>query len=472
MLLFGVLYIALSRSKALLLDEFIMLLTAKRPFLEGLLQTQDYSAPLYQLLLRVFAPQPHPSELVLRLPSAIAGVLCLFASWSLVKRYVNGFLAFIFLILLGLNPFFMQWATMARPYTLYGLLFVLCLYFSCATIRSYSDNKVLFFIGSSVLLCYATYIGIPVVCLFVATTALLIPERPNTSRFLKFNILTVIGLVPVLFLLSRYLLEGVPALHGDWIVRPDWLDFLVAMRFAQYFGDLYAGAIFFTFFVLGLTFYIHNETIYQRASAKDGAAYFIVKNFCEQRVIWLYISLFVFSLFFVINAISFVFPIYVARYGFPVLILLLFCFCMLIENFPRVTQYALLCIVLTLTLSHLDATFQSTRNTIILAGLKTRELAAAGLPVHLLNWKHGTDWRSPEAFGLQYYGFDVRNFRFIDLDYGNAHTKVKDDGFLKENPHGAILVYGYMRDVIADFFGKRHVPFKREGLADYTIFLY
>ena len=470
--IFFILYTILSQGKALLLDEFIMLITAKRPIVESLLQTQDYSAPFYQLLLRLFIWNNHPSPLVLRIPAAFAAALCLFISWQLVQKTLNTSLSLAFIILLGLNPFFIDWATMARPYTFYGLFFMCCMILACDIIDSYSDKKTLYFILSSILLGYTTFIGIPITILMVSLITILLPHRHNAIRFLKWNLLTLFCLFPVFFLLFRYIAEGLPALYGGWIRKPTFIYFITGTRFSDFFGDLYTGGIFFSFFIIALTIFAHNFYLYSKNKTDIKQNYYLIKDFNKQRTLWFLILIFILSLSYLINACSLYFPIYTDRYAFPVVILLLLCFILIIDNFPLVSRIAFLLIVCILYLPHIQQTFFDKRNSIIYAGLRVNNMLSDNKPVYLVNWKHGTDWTSPEYYGLKYYGFKVQECKFIDLNYGNSDGSIKDDAFLKESPHAAILVYGNMRNIFADFFNKRHIAFKRESISDYTLFYY
>ena len=65
----GILAIIVSVHRPLWLDELYMLITVRRPFINSLLQTEDYSAPLYQLITRLFVHRDIPETFFFRLPA-------------------------------------------------------------------------------------------------------------------------------------------------------------------------------------------------------------------------------------------------------------------------------------------------------------------------------------------------------------------------------------------------------------------
>lgn len=66
-------------------DEFITLITVRRPLGQSLLQLQDYAAPLHQLLLRLLVHDDHPPSWLLRGPAVAFGVLGVPAAWWLAR---------------------------------------------------------------------------------------------------------------------------------------------------------------------------------------------------------------------------------------------------------------------------------------------------------------------------------------------------------------------------------------------------
>jgi len=184
---------------------------------DGLLQLEDYSAPLYQLILRLFVHTDTPGTFVFRLPALLSAVLGLVSTWWLAKNLFNTRVAAISIFIVGFNPCFLNYATESRPYTLFLLFSVLSFgtFYKCLV--SHSRYFLTAYICSTVLLVYSHYFGLLV---FPAQILLLLAYFAHSRQtFILKRMGFALGVVlilcvPAFYLISRHTSEGLTALNG------------------------------------------------------------------------------------------------------------------------------------------------------------------------------------------------------------------------------------------------------------------
>ncbi|MCX5662360.1 MAG: glycosyltransferase family 39 protein [Planctomycetota bacterium] len=213
-------------------DEFITLITVRRPLLESLTQLQDYAAPLHQLILRLLVHDAHPPSWLLRSPAVTFGVLGVPAAWWLARLAAGRGVAACVALLVSVNPELILHAREARQNTLFVLLAVVATA-ALLELRSRSDREArsrrtwtVLYIIAATLLAYAHYFGLLVIA---AHVAFVLTERlraghssnpdgaapgllPSPAAWLAIALL----IAPTVGLASRYLGAGAPATIG-WI---------------------------------------------------------------------------------------------------------------------------------------------------------------------------------------------------------------------------------------------------------------
>jgi 4-amino-4-deoxy-L-arabinose transferase-like glycosyltransferase len=210
--------------RSLWTDELIMWITARRPFVDGLLQLQDYSAPAYQLVLRAVAGGEHPSELRLRLPAALFGVLAVPAGAWLGRLAFGPLVGVCAGLALALNPALVAYAREARPNSLGVLLSVVSTACFLRLVTRGGRRDAVAWVASSLALVHAHYFGW--LCLaaqaafFAADAAARRAWPPHARRIVLSGAAIAVVAVPSLCLAARYALSGAPATVG-WIPRRD-----------------------------------------------------------------------------------------------------------------------------------------------------------------------------------------------------------------------------------------------------------
>jgi uncharacterized membrane protein len=205
------------------LDEIIMLITWQRPLVDSLLQRQDYSAPLYQLLLRVFVHQPHPSEALLRTPALVCGVLSIAAVWWLARLLFGRLTAALASLFMTFNLKMVEYSQEARPYTMWVFLATLSLAFFYRFLRQGRQSNWWSYVIVSTVMVYSHYFGVFLLAAqatFLAGECLWGGLPKSRVRRVLFALVTIVVLItPALFLAARYALSGAPGTVG-WIERP------------------------------------------------------------------------------------------------------------------------------------------------------------------------------------------------------------------------------------------------------------
>jgi hypothetical protein len=213
----GILAIIVSVHRPLWLDELYMLITVRRPFINSLLQTEDYSAPLYQLITRLFVHRDIPETFFFRLPALMFAMFGLFSIWWLAKTLFSTMVAAMSIFIIGFNPCFLDHAAEARPYSMFLLFSVLSVGTFYMCLISYNRFSIMAYVCSSVLLVYTHYFGL-LVFPAQALTLLVYVVHTRQKAILKkmgFAMGTVFLLcIPAFYLISRYISGGLIALSG------------------------------------------------------------------------------------------------------------------------------------------------------------------------------------------------------------------------------------------------------------------
>jgi hypothetical protein len=201
-------------------DEFIMLVTVRRPLTDSLVQIQDYSAPLYQLVTRLVADTSLPSSNLLRLPALVFGCACIPAAWWFGRLLCGGGTALAVASFVSVNWAMVRWSSEARPYSLFVLASILSmgLFYKLTT----RPSAILW---SSYLLCalvlvYSHYYGFLCIAAQAAywTTSVL-PTKHSAKEvapFLACGAVLLLLSTPALWLVSRYVRAGTTGMAG-WV---------------------------------------------------------------------------------------------------------------------------------------------------------------------------------------------------------------------------------------------------------------
>ncbi len=410
-------------------DEVIMLITVEMPLYDSLVQQQDYAAPLYQLLLRPLVSVAGNSEWVLRFPAALFAVLCMPTAWWLTSMLFSRNVAGMALPLMVLNPLLLQYAREARPYSLFVLLSLLSMGAFFRWLRDRRQRDMFLWIVSSVFLVNTHYYGFLYVIVQMVCAAVAVHKRRHFELHLRRRFVGVLTLIALLMLpatwrFSTIVFNGAPATLGGWLHTPT-IDDVISWR---YFGELFGlpnwGLLFATGIIgsLGCAILTRShldespaETLMNRLPENDStsnkaAHYRLGIALC---VAWIFIGV-------VVPAFIIPFlwrPVYITRYGLPVIIPILLL--VLVANellFQKKLRIATPVVLVMLMLPQTMKTATNRRgfpDVVEWIQNNTDE----DLPVYVADWSYVDGFINPEIVGMQYYGLDDREFRLLKLNH-------------------------------------------------------
>jgi hypothetical protein len=431
-------------------DELLTLQSLRLSFLNGLLQTFDYSAPLYQWILRILVHDNLPSPWLLRAPALFFSFMCPLTLWWFASRLFNNTTANISILFLVLNPTFLRYAGEARPYSLFVLLSIASMgAFYLLSTKVYNRCTYFTYILITVLLIYSHYYAFLLVAAQI-TFAAFHHKLHNPSRHTKtlYSALAsvIIFSLPAVYLISRYIHTGLPSVRG-WIPWANPKDIFWPWQAGNLvFGDqiLSSVCVLTLFLILHRYFrYFPSYTNCRSIKVKQIFLQIWAENansiLC---VIWIFFS------FYVLLLISIFFmPLYHVRYVLPAMIP----FSVLLSvtiNHARKPVLALLLLFLTLIplshtlydirLDHRD--FSNVINTL-------SKINRDHLPVYITTAGMDRDIKqNATAVGLLLYKYNLSEIKFMSIPDRLKHQNANCSGISKN-----------MRMFILCFHGKEFI---------------
>jgi len=191
----------------------------------------DVHPPGYQVFIYYFMRQFGDSEAVLRLPSAVAGVLATLLTYLLGKMLYSrsAGLTAAAIITVSWNP--ILYAQEARSYSILLTITLACSYFWVELVTSLYEQRrarnivILGYIASAVIACYVHYFGLLFVALQGIFGALILYKRPRAFFYLSSIYIAVLvfyspWIPSMLDQMSRH--------REFWIPEPVFLDMLLS----------------------------------------------------------------------------------------------------------------------------------------------------------------------------------------------------------------------------------------------------
>jgi hypothetical protein len=409
-------------------DELYMLITSRRPFIQGLLQQEDYSAPLYELLLRLVSHGSNQPEWVLRTPAFIAGCLCVIAGWWLARSLFGSVVAILTALFIAINPLQRAFAYEARPYTFFVLFSVLSLMFFHRLLRTGGRMNSVCYVVVSLLLVYSHYYGflcIAAEAVFGMLALALSPEtRKHARAFVLAMLFVGIGVLPALWLIFRFIEAGSPATAGIGGKSLDQWSSLVD----QILATRHIAALFLIPFLAAVW---PSRTAFDRYFMADAnAGQSNLEQWWARRwpallmVLWL-----VFGLWLLLLSARFYRPgLLVVRYlapmSIPIVILSL-------AYAARAKRGALILVVGLLLYSNVTTPETMPWSNNGLQQLARYLSSSQELPEKILvtQWTYSSDYINPEEVGLAYYGFHRRALTKLDITFpkGDPRLRIPND---------------------------------------------
>ena len=454
-------------SYSLWYDELFMLITSRRPFMQGLLQEEDYAAPLYQLLLRVLGDGSHQGEWVLRVPAFMAGCLCVLAGWWLARSLFGPVVALLTALFIAINPLQIAFAYEARPYTFFILFSILSLAFFHRLLRDGGRLNAVCYVIASLLLVYAHYYGLLCVAaevVFGILTLTLSPSARKHAGVLSLTLLVVgLGLSPALWLMFQLIKAGIPATAGigrsNFDQWPGLLDEILSTR------RLHLATLFLIPLVAAVW---PGRTAFDRYAPADGdedqsrlGQWWARRWPALLMVLWL-----AFGMCFLLLVARFYRPgllvlRYLAPMSIPVVILSL-------AYVARANRGALILVVGLLlysnVTSHQDAPW--TNNGLQQLAQYLRSSRELPEKILVVEWAYTSDYINPEEVGLEYYGFHQHPLTKLHLAFpkGDLRPRIPDDLVLV-NPDELHSREGVWVVAFSVFGTKLEDCLKKEGIA-------
>jgi dolichyl-phosphate-mannose-protein mannosyltransferase len=156
---------------------------------------------LNSLLVRISSARLHVTELVLRLPSVLAGVLYLWVVYRLARRWFGGGLAFLAVIgLLTLNPLVIDALSEARGYGMALACWMWALELILETLESFSVQK----------------LNLSAMCLGLSVVASLAFAAPACALLVVYLLWSRRSAVALIAFLTAFVLLVIPLNHAEW----------------------------------------------------------------------------------------------------------------------------------------------------------------------------------------------------------------------------------------------------------------
>ncbi len=407
-LIFFSLYKMIHRS--LWLDELYMLAVAKMDFISSIQQTFDYSAPLYQILLKLLVKIGFDSEIVLRFPSLVFSLLSLIYVYLLAKLIFNQKTAVVTTLLTSVHPFVVYYSSESRPYTLLLLLSCASCYYYLKCIDLKTHKNYLLYATFTILMPLGHYYGYLV---FAAQLCHLIIfyliKSLNNKEFIPSFLITFLILLILSIFPIRYVLEGLPA--ASWMQPPtlySWElgDFFRSSRF------LVLCAIFIALVCSLIN--IVNRVMYRKNLSKEACGFLFL-------FLWI-----VFGVYSILLYSAVIKPLYTERHFvfiIPACIILLSYF--ITRLYPVVSLSIIISIFALFLLIDWQRCLFIPRKGFpeLVSFLNELEVSKC----FIIDKPYGSFYKSPNITGLQYYSFDGKIEPFTIPNHSPLRTA--PDGF-------------------------------------------
>jgi hypothetical protein len=435
-----------SGDSPLWLDEFATVNIVRLPFVDSLLQLQDHSSPLYQMLLRLLVHEEYPAESLIRAPAVIFAGFSLIATWWLARSLFGPWVAAVTIGLLAINPGFTRYAIEGRPYSMFVLFSVLSMGTFYRLVHRGGHLNLLAYVASTGLLVYShpySFFVFPAQAAYVLANTLI---NRHCRQFLglmavAFGALTVIA-APAIWLLSRCLRAGVRTPND----LSKWKERLLDMDFFSLAGSLVAdpilgalcGVVLLSSLWLGRSPFDEYAPSSGVSNSRALRHWLVRRNPALLCVLWVASSLLLLKI-----VVSIVGNVFYFRYALPVTAPLLILSVAMLRRFKLSVQVVTLALLLTLIVP---------KTIISLCGVY-------GHP-HLIKFLHQiNDDQSPvfvhdavwDTYALRYYGLPEDQFQALPLGYLRDPT-IPEVSHLPSDRRFFLVDWNSSRNKVASFF--------------------
>jgi hypothetical protein len=413
--------------RCLWFDELTTVLTAQRPFLEGLLQLEDYSAPIYQLLMRLVAPNGWPSETVLRTPAFLSAFLGLVSTWWLAKSLFNKRVAAFAAFIVAFNPVFLAYATEGRPYSVFLFLSVLSIATYHQALRRPGRAILCLYVLSSVLLVYSHYFGFLVLCaeavFFLATVVFRPESRSSAGRVLIAALIIAVAALPALWLSSRYVFAGLAGLRSN-VPRVGYRALFLADIGGLIFDSPALSVLFFWAVAASVWVFVSPA---RWADALTGSPQPFSRT--GRWGLMLCLVWFACSCYFLIVISVFVKPILSPRYVVPAMVPCAILLSAVASTMPRSVRVLVLLLTAAGYYPQVKSYIKEKRSDYPDLTIALRQANPEKSRVYVTGCADYEHYRSALEVGLRYYGYDEPNIAVLNLAWDDGQY-----GYLVREP--------------------------------------
>ena len=204
-------------------------------FIYTFLRDHDPHPPLYYFSIHIFFLLFGYTTLVLKLFSAIVGVLGIFSIYYLGKEMVNKQVGYISALLVSINYFQIYYSQEGRMYSLLFFTTCIALYSLLKFIKTTNYKTMSFFIMGSLFMIYSQFFGVFVLfsMYLILLYYIIKADRTERGQRLKMTILSGI-LTIILYIPSIIIVLFNPKRESIWIQPPTWDTF--ESMFKEFFG--------------------------------------------------------------------------------------------------------------------------------------------------------------------------------------------------------------------------------------------
>jgi uncharacterized membrane protein len=238
-------------TESLWLDE---VLTARHIGTSYIQIIQDFrgnsQTVIYYLCEKAWCMVFGQTEVALRFPSVIYGVLTIWAIFLLAAQLFSRSAALWTAFLLAINPFAIYYSQEARPYSLFLLAAVFSLYFLLRFQQQPNKGTAWGYVISTNVALYAHPLG-PLLMLVHGTTVLLFCEKTEwryLRKTLGLMVMAFVLYIPQLILMWTAIIDKIRGKGGaSWIPEPILWDLVETFR--QYFMNPYLAVFAFALLI-------------------------------------------------------------------------------------------------------------------------------------------------------------------------------------------------------------------------------
>lgn len=196
-------------------------------------QHRDAKKPAYIFLLKIWMKAFGESELSVRGPSVICGILSIAFLYLLAAEFFSKSIGLIASFFLSISPFHIYYSQQNLEYSLLLFLVILSTLLFVRILKRQKKIYFLFYAITSVLLCYTHMFGLYIVLIHTACLFLFQKDFFRKREWLVTQGFLFISIAPLFYFIF---IRGPQANEMDWISRPGIYSILDTIKAVTYGG--------------------------------------------------------------------------------------------------------------------------------------------------------------------------------------------------------------------------------------------